>query len=182
MKRISTLLAVVLLVAVMLTGCQSAEQFYGDWQLTVTETIPIDASNSIDISVVGTLSINEDETFALTMKVEDEAKLESDIIAIFDNMYAEQLASTGVSEEEFEEAISAQLGMSWDDFVNTNIDTVFADLDSVYASQSVTGTWVAGGETITLTEDGVTDEIFDVMTLGEGVLVGVDGSEFTKAA
>ncbi len=161
MKKLLAILGVGVLSASVLVGCggSDTEKYLGTWTgvATITEEIPEMGELAVDVDLA--LAVNEDETFVLEATVSSES-LEEVKTFVSDAILAQVTTASqdsGVSVEEMQAQMEAQMGMSLDEYVSTQIDPLVETM----APEALEGAWVIESDALILDKDGVNQTAFN---------------------
>ncbi len=182
MKKIITLAIILLALTLTLTACQSNEQFYGSWGNITAQSTPIEGT-SVEFEIKSTMIISDDESFSFAITLVDAEGYAAKLMAVLDGTKESLVASSGATEEEYDAALEAELGVSWEAYLEVMAQSQLEVLNEQLEAFSFTGTWEADGTTLTLyTGEGDAAEVYDILVLEEDVLTTLDGISFTKGA
>ncbi len=179
MKKTFTAVLVMLFMTIAFAGCQSTNNFIGKWETSMSDTRDMQGY-SIEYTTIVTLEFKDDNTYQLVGSLEDEDALIDNFIEVFDQVKADTMESAELTEDEFEDYIKENQGMTWDEFIDATIEVAKEELKSGFEAATINGEWQIDGDELSIYEK-IGDTAQDTFKIEDGKLVSNQGMSFDKA-
>ncbi len=178
MRKILTFLLAIVVVA-SLVGCASADAFLGTWTLTVSEPVP--GMEGFEAELTMDLSISEDETFNLSIAIENMDEFGAYLTDMLDQEKQLLLEQLSITEEDLDATFQQTEGMTYEEYVATIIEDSYVLLETELAGETITGTWTLEGDSLVAISDSGAETFGDTFTVDGDMLIDSESNEWAKA-